>query len=185
MHCSLFVNPVRNTKAYCWNETHRRRLETQAQTALSSKRKSKYLNYLRMSMNPNMSKKFDAFDLFIMSVWKPDPELRTEALEQGCYNELMEIREDMLEYLQAKSLMSTSDFDAWVVADWVKLFIDDKIWLTGQIWWWLWHWTAFEEVLTLSGGQWLWNSQYLLCDEDYISWSWPTTLSNSLTFNWR
>ena len=55
-----------------------------------------------MSTNPSMSKKLDAFDLFIMSVWKPDPELRTEALEQGCYDELMEIREDMLEYLQAK-----------------------------------------------------------------------------------
>ena len=49
-----------------------------------------------------MSKKLDAFDLFIMSVWKPDSELRTEALEQGCFDELMEIREDMLEYLQAK-----------------------------------------------------------------------------------
>lgn len=49
-----------------------------------------------------MSKKLDAFDLFIMSVWKPDPELRSEAMEQGCYDELMEIREDMLEYLQGK-----------------------------------------------------------------------------------
>ena len=49
-----------------------------------------------------MSKKLSAFDLFIMSVWKPDPELRTEAHELGCYDELMEIREDMLEYLAAK-----------------------------------------------------------------------------------
>ena len=55
-----------------------------------------------MSMNQPTSKKLDAFDLFIMSVWKPDPELRNDALEQGCYNELMEIRDDMLEYLQAK-----------------------------------------------------------------------------------
>ena len=55
-----------------------------------------------MSTNPNTSKKLDAFDLFIMSVWKPDSELRTEALEQGCYDELMQIREDMLEYLAAK-----------------------------------------------------------------------------------
>ena len=53
-------------------------------------------------MNPNMSKKLDAFDLFIMSVWKPDHEPRTEALDTGCYDELMEIREDMLEYLQTK-----------------------------------------------------------------------------------
>ena len=55
-----------------------------------------------MTTNPSMSKKLDAFDLFIMSVWKPDSELRTEALDQGCYEELMQIREDMLEYLQAK-----------------------------------------------------------------------------------
>jgi len=53
-------------------------------------------------MNLPTSKKLDAFDLFIMSVWKPDPELRTEALDAGCYDELMQIREDMLEYLQAK-----------------------------------------------------------------------------------
>ena len=55
-----------------------------------------------MSTNPDTRKKLDAFDLFIMSVWKPDPELRTEALEQGCFDELMRIREDMLEYLEAK-----------------------------------------------------------------------------------
>ncbi len=53
-------------------------------------------------MSQDMSKKLNAFDLFIMSVWKPDNELRCEAHEQGCYNELMEIREDMLEYLQAR-----------------------------------------------------------------------------------
>jgi hypothetical protein len=53
-------------------------------------------------MNPSMLKKLDAFDLFIMSIWKPDPELRSEALEQGCFDQLMEIREDMLLYLQDK-----------------------------------------------------------------------------------
>ena len=41
----------------------------------------------------------DAMDLFIMSVYKPDGELRSEAYEQGCYKELMQIREDVLEYL--------------------------------------------------------------------------------------
>lgn len=53
-------------------------------------------------MNPSIQKKLNAFDLFIMSVWKPDNELRCEAHEQGCYNELMEIRDEMLETLQAK-----------------------------------------------------------------------------------
>ena len=41
----------------------------------------------------------NAMDLFIMSVYKPDQELRVEAHESGCYSELMEIREDVLEYL--------------------------------------------------------------------------------------
>lgn len=53
-------------------------------------------------MNQNTLKKLDAFDLFIMSVWKPDHELRNDARDQGCYDELMQIREDMLEYLYQK-----------------------------------------------------------------------------------
>ena len=48
-----------------------------------------------MSKNPYD----DAMDLFIMSVYKPDNELRVDAHEQGCYKELMQIREDVLEYL--------------------------------------------------------------------------------------
>ena len=50
---------------------------------------------LAMSKNPYN----DALDLFIMSVYKPDHELRVEAKDIGCYSELMEIREDVLEYL--------------------------------------------------------------------------------------
>lgn len=53
-----------------------------------------------MIMNQGTSKSLDAFDLFIMSVWKPDPDLRAEAYSMGCYEELMAIRDDMLEYLQ-------------------------------------------------------------------------------------
>ena len=48
-----------------------------------------------MSKNPYD----DAMDLFIMSVYKPDGDLRVEAMEAGCYKELMQIREDVLEYL--------------------------------------------------------------------------------------
>ncbi len=48
-----------------------------------------------MSNNPYN----DAMDLFIMSVYKPDGDLRVEAMEAGCYKELMQIREDVLEYL--------------------------------------------------------------------------------------
>lgn len=38
--------------------------------------------------------------LFEESVLKPDPELRQCAHNQKCYNELMEVREHVLEYLK-------------------------------------------------------------------------------------
>ena len=38
-------------------------------------------------------------DLYIESVHKPDPALRGCAHNQKCYNELMEVRENVLEYL--------------------------------------------------------------------------------------
>ena len=38
-------------------------------------------------------------DLFIESVYKPDSELRQAAHEQKCFHELMDIRENVLEYL--------------------------------------------------------------------------------------
>ena len=39
-------------------------------------------------------------DLFIESVLKADPALRQCAHNQVCYNELMEVRENVLKYLQ-------------------------------------------------------------------------------------
>ena len=39
-------------------------------------------------------------DLFIESVHKPDHELRQCAHNQKCYNELMAVRENVLEYLK-------------------------------------------------------------------------------------
>ena len=39
-------------------------------------------------------------DLFVESVHKPDHELRNLAHEQLCYNELMAVREHVLEYLK-------------------------------------------------------------------------------------
>ena len=39
-------------------------------------------------------------DLFIESVHKPDNELRQCAHNQKCYNELMAVRENVLEYLK-------------------------------------------------------------------------------------
>jgi hypothetical protein len=45
-------------------------------------------------------KRQKAFSLFIESVIKPDHELRTDAHDQKCYNELMEIRDEILDYLK-------------------------------------------------------------------------------------
>ena len=42
-----------------------------------------------------------AYDLMILSVIKPDAELRTEAKEAGCYKELMAIRKAMIQYLES------------------------------------------------------------------------------------
>ena len=41
-----------------------------------------------------------ALDLFTESVMKPDADLRGCAYNQGCYEDLMEIREHVLEYLK-------------------------------------------------------------------------------------
>ncbi len=40
-----------------------------------------------------------ATDLFIESVLKPDHELRQAARDQGCLDELLQIRQDVLEYI--------------------------------------------------------------------------------------
>lgn len=47
-----------------------------------------------------MDKLQNAYDLMIMSVIKPDAELRTEAKQAECYKELMAIRKSMLSYLE-------------------------------------------------------------------------------------
>ena len=39
-------------------------------------------------------------DLYIESVHKPDPAIRGCAHNQKCFNELMEVREHVLEYLK-------------------------------------------------------------------------------------
>ena len=39
-------------------------------------------------------------DLYIESVHKPDNQLRSCAHNQKCYNELMEVRDNVLEYLK-------------------------------------------------------------------------------------
>ena len=39
-------------------------------------------------------------DIFIESVHEPDPNLRATAHEQRCFHELMDVRQNVLEYLK-------------------------------------------------------------------------------------
>ena len=51
--------------------------------------------------NETPAQKYDrALSLFTESVLKPDPDLRGCAYNQDCFNELMEIREHVLQYLK-------------------------------------------------------------------------------------
>lgn len=57
------------------------------------------------SIDVNESKKEKwnrGVDLFVESVLKPDPQLRQCAHNQLCYHELMDVRNDVLEYLKTK-----------------------------------------------------------------------------------
>lgn len=47
-------------------------------------------------------KRKDALGLFYESVLKPDPKLRACAHNQECFNELMEWREDIIQYLDER-----------------------------------------------------------------------------------
>jgi hypothetical protein len=55
-----------------------------------------------MTMNPNTSKSryIDGLTLFTESVLKDDPKLRQCARNQNCFDELLQIRESVLEYLK-------------------------------------------------------------------------------------
>lgn len=54
-----------------------------------------------MSENETQIDKWNrGLDLFIESVHKPDSELRQCAHNQNCYNELMEVRDNVIEYLK-------------------------------------------------------------------------------------
>ena len=47
-------------------------------------------------------KRKDAFHIFYESVLKPDHELRQDAHEQKCYNELLEWRSEVIAYLDGR-----------------------------------------------------------------------------------
>jgi len=53
-----------------------------------------------MSHDTQKSHYIDGLTLFEESVLKPDPSLRQCARNQGCYDELMQVRENVLQYLE-------------------------------------------------------------------------------------
>ena len=55
-----------------------------------------------MSETNKHEKRRDALGLFYESVLKPDHQLRQCAHNQECYHELMDVREDVLNYLKTK-----------------------------------------------------------------------------------
>ena len=57
----------------------------------------------RLSIDLEESKEIKynrGLDLFIESLLKPDPKLRGCAHNQGCFDELIEIRDTMVEYVK-------------------------------------------------------------------------------------
>ena len=52
-----------------------------------------------------------AVDIFIESVQKPDSALRSCAHNQKCYNELMEVRQQVLDYVYRLRLNPVSSVD--------------------------------------------------------------------------
>ena len=53
-------------------------------------------------MTEKEQKRKDAFHIFYESVLKPDHELRLYAHDEECYHELMEVRDEILNYLRKR-----------------------------------------------------------------------------------
>ena len=59
-----------------------------------------FLKVKSMNLDTSKNQFIDGLTLFEESVLKPDPRLRQCARNQGCYDELMQVRELVLEYLK-------------------------------------------------------------------------------------
>jgi len=53
-------------------------------------------------MSSKHEKRRDALDVFIESVLEPDSNLRSFAHENECFNELMEWRQEVIDYLELR-----------------------------------------------------------------------------------
>ena len=62
-----------------------------------------------MSCSDKHTKLTDAFYIFYESVLKPDHELRQYAHDEKCYHELMEWRQEIIDYLNKRRYEFTND----------------------------------------------------------------------------
>ncbi len=76
-----------------------------------------------------------ALDLFTESVLKPDHDLRGCAHNQGCYEQLMEIREHVLEYLKTlKEVTHHTNADESDEIETEKLIETKKVYTEKEYW---------------------------------------------------
>ena len=76
-----------------------------------------------------------ALDLFTESVLKPDHDLRGCAHNQGCYEQLMEIREHVLEYLKTlKEVTHHTNADESDELETQKLINTKKVYTEKEYW---------------------------------------------------
>ena len=76
-----------------------------------------------------------ALDLFTESVLKPDHDLRGCAHNQGCYEQLMEIREHVLEYLKTlKEVTHHTNADESDEIETEKLIETKRVYTEQQYW---------------------------------------------------
>ena len=76
-----------------------------------------------------------ALDLFTESVLKPDHDLRGCAHNQGCYKQLMEIREHVLEYLKTlKEVTHHTNADESDELETQKLIETKKVYTEKEYW---------------------------------------------------
>ena len=82
------------------------------------------------------TKKYErALDLFTESVMKPDHDLRGCAHNQGCYEQLMEIREHVLEYLKTlKEVTHHTNADESDEIETEKLIETKRVYTEKEYW---------------------------------------------------
>ena len=71
--------------------------------------KTPFLTMKSTNLDTQKRKYLDGLTLFTESVLKPDPKLRQCAHNQDCYEDLMAIREDVLDYLTSLRNMTLSN----------------------------------------------------------------------------